>query len=250
MSYRDDLEAAQARADAAEHRAHDLQQELEDAKRDAARARTGKRRDRNDDAEQRVRALQKRVKELERAAASRGEPLVAIPARFEVSTDSGILRIRWRWFRPFEHLILLFFCLAWGIAMIPMYSEAFAASEWLAYVYPAAHLIVGIGLTYSLVAAFMNRTTVTASAGQLAIAHGPLPWRGNRVLQRSDLQQLYVAKLHKARPTWELRAIQQSGKELRLSARLDQLEQGLYLERELERVMKIRDRAVFGEADT
>lgn len=217
MSYRDDLAAAQARADAAERRARDLEQQLDDAKREATQARTG----------------------------GRGEPIAVIPARFKVSTDAATLRIEWRWFRPHTHLPLLLTWLVTSAGAVNVLRHAGTAG-WFAYALPLA---LAIGLTYVVLTGFVNRTTVTASTGQLAIAHGPLPWRRHRVVQHSDLRQLYVARMHRSSVMWELRAILTSGTELRLIARLDRLEQGRYLEHELERFMKIRDRAVVGEVD-
>ncbi|MEZ4328450.1 MAG: hypothetical protein R3B40_24725 [Polyangiales bacterium] len=93
-----------------------------------------------------------------------------------------------RWFQP-HHVFLLFFCIAWDSFLVFWYSSAFGSdASWLMVVFPVAHVAVGVGLTYSVLAGFLNRTTLTLTADTLSVRHGPVPWRGNARFARSDLR--------------------------------------------------------------
>src|SRR6185503_9809473 len=127
LSYRDDLDAAQARAEAAERRAALLQKQLDAQKPDPSAA-----------------------------------PEVPIPERYTVSRHGDELSISWRWFKPGQHLFLLFFVIAWDAFLVNWYFGAGPGSgDIFFYVFPIAHVAAGIGLTYAVLTGFLNRTYVT-----------------------------------------------------------------------------------------
>jgi hypothetical protein len=228
LSYRDDLGAAHERAAAAERKAALLQkrlEELEAAKRDkrARRATSDVRR-------------------------------VPIPERFDVELQHDTLRVRWRWFRPKEHMFLLFFVLVWDGALAAMFVTTYLGGkfEW-GMLLAAAHVAVGVGLTYSLLAGLFNRTTVSASAGRLTIKHAPIPWRGNRELTRSQLRQLYVVENvtesdgSKTRK-YDLCAVRDDDRQVKLVKGLEDLAQARYLEHAFELHLDIDNHPVADEA--
>lgn len=222
MSYRDDLAAAQARAEAAERRAAALQKRIDELEE----------------------AQGARRSEAERAAADKVRQ-VPIPERFEVLLEPGTLRVRWRWFRPVEHMFLFFFCLLWdvmlGIFVVAWFREQPSWTILLA----SGHIAAGIGMTYSLIAGLFNRTTVSASAGRLRIAHGPIRWRGNRVLSRAQIRQLYVASKNKK---YDLCAVLDDDRQIKLVKGLHELAQARYLEHAFELHLGIEDHPVADEA--
>ena len=55
----------------------------------------------------------------------------------------------------------------------------------------SAAAAAGVGLTYTVLTGFINRTRVEVNRALLTIRHGPLPWVGNRVLPGRSLAQLY-----------------------------------------------------------
>lgn len=218
MTYRDDLEAAQARAAAAERKAASLEKQVEE------------------------------LKDGERAAE------VPIPEKFRIVRSVGELVVTWRWFNPAMHLFLLFFVIAWDAFLLFWYFGAPGQDgDWITMVFPIAHVAVGAALTYFVLAGFVNRTTVRAARGVLTVSHGPLPWAGNRRIARADLKQLYVTEVsHPAKngqitKSWDLCALLDNNKALRLLTRLDTYEQGRFLEHAVEDYMNITDSKVAGE---
>ncbi len=106
--------------------------------------------------------------------------------------DPGRFVLRRRWLSPM-HFGLLFFCIAWDSFLVFWYGIAFSTdAPWIMKVFPIAHVAVGVGLTYSVLAGFLNRTTVRIEEGRLEVRHGPLPWVGNTSLEVAGLRSVYV----------------------------------------------------------
>jgi hypothetical protein len=219
MTYRDDLEAAQARADAAETKAA---------------------------------SLEKQVEALKGGNAPVAE--VPIPTKFNLQKSVEELVVSWRWFNPAMHTFLLFFVIAWDAFLLFWYFGAPSRDRNLLFmIFPIAHVAVGVALTYFVLTGFVNRTTVRASKGVLTVSHGPLPWIGNHRIARADLKQLYVTEMsHPAKHgrithSWDLCALLDNNRAVRLLTRLDSYEQGMFLERTFEDYMNIADTKVAGE---
>lgn len=161
----------------------------------------------------------------------------------------------WRWWKP-EIVFLLVFVIAWDAFLLYWYFGLNEARGLLFKIFPIAHVAVGVGLTYYVLAGFVNRTTVTATSG-LCVQHGPLPWRGNRTIAATDLKQLYVKQVehtHRDKQwgrtttlTHDLCALLETGREVHLLRRLDHAGQGKYLEHTFEKYLGIDDRRIAGE---
>jgi hypothetical protein len=223
VTYRDDLEAAQARAEAAERKAASLEREVAQLRR----PKKGRR-----DAERDVDT--------------------PIPERFRVDHTDRELRVSWRWFKALKHIPLLLFVIVWDAVLVVWYAAVpFTDGGLIALLFPLGHVAVGVGLTYSVLMGFFNRTTVTARGGELSVRHAPLPWRGNRVIAARMIEQLYVtehAHEHEGSTThsYDVCAIV-AGNEVKLLRGLDELGQARYLERAFEQHLEIPDRHVDGE---
>lgn len=181
-------------------------------------------------------------------------PKVALPSKFKVEEDGLTTRLSWRWFNPATHLFLAFFCIAWDSFLVMWYGIAFTAEDapLIMIIFPIAHVAVGVGLTYSTLTGFVNRTRVEVSRNQLTIRHGPLPWRGNMDLPGRQLTQLYgeeVTRTSKGNTsyTYDLLALDREGKKVKLLSGLTDKDQVLYLEQTLERRLGIEDAPVEGE---
>lgn len=219
MAYRDDLAAAHARAAAAERRAAGLELEL-------ARV---------------VRA---------EALVAAGEPSLPTPIGYELTRTDGAVTIQWRWWNPTKHGVLLLFALVWNIGMISWYSGSLTLFSAL---FPILHLAFGLGITYYALAGVFNRTVVRVMPEGVSINHGPLPWPGSTVLARCDVAQIYARRVDITRKrsvetSWSLHVHQRSGQDRKLLPGLETHTHALFLERELERALGIRDRPVEGEA--
>ena len=117
------------------------------------------------------------------------------PGKVRVEEDGDPKRVSWSWFRPMI-LFLVFFCIAWDSFLVFWYSIALTlpGTPWLMIVFPIAHLAVGVGLTYYVIAALLNRTVVEVGTDRLTVRHGPVPWVGGQDLRTADVQQLYCTE--------------------------------------------------------
>lgn len=181
-----------------------------------------------------------------------------IPASLQLEEFGGALRISWRWFSTTAYALLLF-CIAWDSFLVFWYTRAVVAGgggvEWIAVVFPVGHVAVGVGMTYYCAALFLNRTRIQVADGLIAVAHGPLPWRGNRTILADDIAQLYVARSRRQgkwsenqmRDSFDVRAVLANERSIDLVRGLDDLEAARAIERRIEAFLGIEDRRVVGE---
>lgn len=180
---------------------------------------------------------------------------VALPPGFRVRREGHrLLEVRWRWFQP-TALFLLCFAVAWDVFLVGWYATALSGgpTDWVAVLFPVAHVAVGVAITYTALARLLNHTHITCTQGVLRVRHGPLPWWPQPTLPVRDLEQLYVERKvthHKNSGTtvrWNVLAVTRDHTGLPLVRGLDTLQQALWLEQEVEDVLGIRDRPVAGE---
>ena len=171
----------------------------------------------------------------------------------------------WRWFEWY-HLFLVIFCIVWDGFLVFWYRMAFSFGpdgngppkpfSLIMVLFPIGHVAVGIGLTYSVLAGLLNRTTVEASRRELVVRHRPIPWRGNRRLAASDVEQLYVERGHPARTgrggvghlgLFQLSAVLRDGGKVKLLGGFTSADKPLFLEQWIEQRLGIPPRPVVGE---
>ncbi len=220
MTYRDDLGAAQARAEAAERENERLRERLAEVAEERGRARALK---------------------------------IPLPKHFKLEETPSSLRVSWRWFKPQQHIFMLFFCIAWDAFLFFWYTGGATRGGWLFVVFPLVHVAVGIGITYSTIAGFLNRTRVIVEDGVLRTRVGPVPWAGNHTIARADLEQLYVTEKMSStksgsRTAYRLEAMDRSGQQHTLVRDLESVDQARWLEIAIERRLGIVDEPVLGEA--
>ena len=188
-------------------------------------------------------------------------PLPRAPSYRRAVTEAGAdLVVRWRWFEPAKHVFLLFFCVVWdsfltfwyGAAITGLARGGASGPVLLMLLFPLLHVAVGVGLTYTVIAGFLNSTRVGVRGGALFVQHGPLPWKGNRALDAREVSQLFTKEKvtqGKGGPTstFELHAILAGGERVPLVTGFSDVEQALWLEQALEERMGIVDVEVAGE---
>lgn len=181
-----------------------------------------------------------------------------IPERFKVSRDGTDVSIRWRWLRA-EHIVMALFTAVWDGFLIVYYSRMASGSTPMSIGvwFPMVHVAIALGLTYSTLAAFVNRSEARTIGGhQLRLTIGPLPWwGGNITLGRDQIRQLYVHEnFHhdtdsgSTTRSYDLRAMLADGREKKLVRRLKERYEAAYLESALERALDMADARVPGEA--
>jgi hypothetical protein len=186
------------------------------------------------------------------SALSSGEASMLRPRPGEVALykQADRLELSWRWF-SWKYLPLAFFCIAWDSFLCFWYSVAFSMdAPWIMIVFPIAHLAVGVGLTYSTLAGFLNRSNVVVDPETFSVSHGPLPWFGNLRVPVSEVKQLYCKQKpgkQNSGPNYQLSAILKDGRKKDLISNLDSPEVGSYMEHQIENWLELPDRPVRGE---
>ena len=172
---------------------------------------------------------------------------VPLPERFDVHRGDSSLQVRWAKGNKSGALILAVFGVVWASAAI---------SVGLFFLAPVA-----LPILYYAAVRGVNRTELRASAGEVEIRSGPLPWRGaRRHLRRSDIAQLFAREVvtrssmdsRDGRKVQEYRsyaveALDAAGKRRALIRGLASPEQALWFERELETLLGIENVGVAGE---
>jgi hypothetical protein len=214
VTYRDELAAAQTRADAAERENERLRARLAGV------------------AEQRA-------------------PAIPLPEKFRVVETDDSLTVCWRWFDAAKHLWWLVFSVLGIGSLVAVYASApYDLARWML---PLAHVAATMLVAYASLAALLNRTVVRVQGDVLEVVHGPIPWPGHHRIQRGDLDQIYVTRNENRSDsdaltvTYHLDAIDRSGRQIRLVKKLPEAAQARWLEVALERRLSILDERVAGE---
>jgi ribosomal protein S27AE len=181
------------------------------------------------------------------------------PDKVEVENDGSRLILHWRWFN-WTFVLITVFALFWNGIMFSFVGGALVdglQGEDLISAFPFLcfpHFWVGLALIYYVLTGYLNKTTVTADYTHLKVQHSPLPWWGQKQMDTADIVQLY-AKENNSRyyrgnvwtGSYELHAILNKGKHVKLLSGLDSSEHALFAEKALEEFLGIDDRPVRGE---
>jgi hypothetical protein len=181
-------------------------------------------------------------------------PPVPQPGSITVEDLGGTgLRLTRRWF-TWGVLLLTVFCVIWDGFLVFWYTMALQpGAPWFAVVFPLIHVTVGVLLTYSTLAMYVNRTVLEINDGRLTVRHGPLPWPGNRDLDVSEVEQLYCEeKTSRSRQgnvsyTYKVCGLLKGGRRETLLDSLPQRDHALFVEQFIEKYLGIEDRPVGGE---
>ena len=199
------------------------------------------------------------------AASTRKSPgNVPIPPRFTVEDNGQELVIRERWFQG-SLFFLLFFVIAWDCFLVGWYWMLIVPNggldgppgpfKWIFFVFPIIHVAVGAGLTYLVLAGFLNTTVIHVAEGLLTVRHGPLPWKGNLDLSTDGIEQIYCqSKITRNRDDgrtsttsrFEVHAVAHEQK-VKLLGGLQEADHALFVEQRLERFLGIEDQPIPGE---
>ena len=175
-------------------------------------------------------------------------PEIAMPAEMMVDYGAQSLHLERRWYSP-KYIPLAFFCVAWDAFLVFWYGMAFTVNPgWIFIVFPIAHVAVGVGLTYSVLTGFLNSTKVDVTTQTVTIAHGPLPWLGNRTIDTNTVKQFYTKESKGEKgSTFDLFLMTQDNKSIKLISGMDSAEAGLFIEQQIESWLQIEDKPVAGE---
>jgi len=179
---------------------------------------------------------------------------VELPSNVQASKlkDTLIIKIKWRR-SVVEHLLFTTVSIAWTIGAIVLLYSTLNHGQLLASVlFACIVLLPALLFSYIAFSDWLNYTLVEVKNNKLNIAYKPLPWPGNTVLDKANIEQLYVQEeVHKNKngTTARLYHLMLSTHNDELFTLLDCLqsaEQALYLEQEIEAFLGIEDRRVEG----
>ncbi len=173
------------------------------------------------------------------------------PKSLTVDESSNELRIVRRWF-SMEYVGLVFFCIGWDAFLVFWYYMAFTQPNvpWIMVVFPIVHLAVGVGLTYTTIAGFFNRTVVAVNDEFLTVGHGPVPWPGNKKIRSALIQNLYCSEgdgHSQSTFRYVVHAVCEGGESIKLLNHLDDKHEGIYYAWQIEKWLGIRHQRVPGE---
>lgn len=175
------------------------------------------------------------------------------PREVMVEQRDNQLTLSWRWF-ALKYVSMVFFCIAWDAFLCFWYSMAFSIENtpWIMVVFPVAHVAVGVGLTYSTLAGFINRTTLRVDGQIFSVQYDPLPWIGEVKVPVNELEQLYCKESHTSSDSgtnysYQLCALLKDGRKLELVKNLESPDLAAYLEQQIETWLRIPDQEVAGE---
>ena len=163
------------------------------------------------------------------------------------------LRLTRSWF-TLQALFLTVFCIVWDSFLVFWYSKVLEPNApWIMAVFPVMHVAIGIFLTYTTLALYLNRTVLEVNEGRLTVRHGPLPWPGNREVDVSELEQLYCEeKASQGRRgavsyTYNVCGLLKGGRRVTVLSSLPDRDQALFVEQIIEKYLGIEDGPVGGE---
>ena len=187
------------------------------------------------------------------------------PEDLRIDESPVALRFSKRWYHP-GLFFILFFAIAWNAFLVGWYVMGSQAPDMgfmriIMFVFPLAHVAVGVGMIYAVLTGFLNSTTVKLTSNELSVRHGPIPAKGNRRIPASQIKQLYCKsanrRLHprsKAARNHAVGALAPSlharlhdNRDILLLKRINDLDSLFYIERRMEERLGIRDEIMPGE---
>lgn len=171
------------------------------------------------------------------------------PKGMTIEEDAHGVRIIRRWFRP-AIIALLLFTLFWDGFMVVWFTIAITQGVWFMALFGLLHGAVGVGLSYSVVASFVNRTIIEINERELSIRHEPLPWPGNKTLPTLEVDQLYCQHTEShgkngATHRYGVHARLRDGRAEELAS-FNDAQEALFLEQRVEQILGLEDEAVAG----
>jgi len=180
------------------------------------------------------------------------KPPVSMPKGFALAQQLNDLVITRHWFSP-SHIALLFFCLFWDGFLVVWYTIAFTVhGPLIMFLFPLIHAAVGIFITYTMIAGFVNNTDFVINDRQITVTHYPMWWPGNITIPAEQIDQLFCEEVvssnrNSTTYTYTVKVCLKGGDRLTLVKGLEQPNHAEYIEQQVEQRLRITDRPEPGE---
>ena len=131
--------------------------------------------------------------------------------------------------------------MTWGTSII--YASTSSTEAFLSAVVQYG---IGVIVTYYALTGWFNRTHIMVSPELIGVRHRPLPWRGNINVEVPDLRQFYSKKKAHAKTTgvyftYEVWAVTNRDRNIRIVRGLHTQEQATYIEQQMGKYLGIQD---------
>lgn len=185
----------------------------------------------------------------------KGRPEMIMPEGTDVLELNDSLDIRLDWLKSHSRGalgFLTFFTIIWNGVLAVVAGGALLSGAFSSIGFMSIHLLVGLGLLYYLATVYLNYTDVIVNEDFIEISHRPVknPFVPSKRIESREIDQLYVSKYVSSTTNgnpnyaYALYAIlKTNGKKISLIKGMNR-ETQLYLEQEIERYLKIKDRPV------
>jgi hypothetical protein len=150
----------------------------------------------------------------------------------------------------------LFFAIFWN-GIVSIFVITALATGSYDFLWPMAfHIIIGLGLLYYILAVLLNKTYIGVSQWDLTVEHKPLPmpfFKTHDISSKSIEQvyvERYVASKTNGRPDYAFAVMlrkEGAGKPVKIMKGLKTLDQGRFIEQEIEKFLHIEDKPMKGE---
>ncbi len=115
-----------------------------------------------------------------------------LPEGISLEDQIGKRIITYQWYSNFYIPLFIFF-LVWDGASLYDFIQAIlhhSPNIWASLLCASPHILVGLFMTYYLVAIVVNQTIIEMENAELRLTHTPLPWRGNQTVSMFDVQRI------------------------------------------------------------
>ncbi len=115
-----------------------------------------------------------------------------LPEGISMEDQGATTIIRYRWYSNF-YIPLMVFCVVWDSALIYEFIQTIGnhgPDMWRLAVYAIPCALIGLLLSYFLLAIIVNESIIELGNNELRLIHTPLPWRGNQQISILDLQRV------------------------------------------------------------
>lgn len=170
--------------------------------------------------------------------------------------DHRGMTLSYKWKKNYFALFFAGFwnAITWTVVFAFAASGEFKFDEFNpAYILGITHPTIGILTAYWALSGFLNKTFIRIGGGKISILSRPLPWFGDiKDVTTGDMDQLYVVLYTAYRqnnsPVYRYKImVKKAGEDILLMRGIPTYDLAVTLEKEIEEVLGIEDKAVEGE---
>lgn len=170
-----------------------------------------------------------------------------LPAKMSITRGDGTIEIERRWLDNFA----LFYSIAVFVidCILFVWPSILASPDMQhaeTYVVFFAHLVASIGLTYGMIALWVNSTCIRVGKSGITVRHGPLPWFSGDSIDAADIKALTIRHRHleineKDHFLYTIYAEMGSRDEQKISGSFTMAEQADYVAEEIRNTLGLND---------